>query len=201
MFMATRDTRNFYIHPIFSDIESTFRFFLLSIGVLGQKDLQAVVVSCWPNISVGTTAAFEGFAGLTIDTKLTIEQFNKTFSVAHRDGKTTLNIDPLLKTQARLMAVYMYETICQSEYKGAVPEELNNFLYHIRNAAAHDNVIKRFKKSEKVASWREKTIDEATENKEVFNSFVNAADIIALMIDLSDIFKRIDITRSKATVS
>ncbi|MFH1089062.1 MAG: hypothetical protein V1716_01405 [Candidatus Uhrbacteria bacterium] len=187
---------NFYIHPIFSEIESGFRFFLLSIGMLTQKSFQECAVQTWPTLTINATIHFDNYTILSFSSRSVVDQFNEKFNIVDDGKQTKADLNLILQTQAKLMAVYLYETLYRSEYKGLITKKLDNFIYHIRNAAAHNNLIEIKKRIGEPAEWRGKSIDESKEGKLVFNELMNAGDVILLIVDLSAELKLLDQERS-----
>ena len=192
--------QSYYIHPLFSEIERYFRYLLISMGMLTQKAGQVGVQKSWPTIDIQTSVNFDGNTVLYFSVNKAIKQFNQEFNVQNSSQSTTANLNAILKTQARLMVVYLYQIINgdESPYKTMVRRDLDNFIYHIRNAAAHDNKFHIFKRKNEKAEWRGKVIDDSMQGKVVFNDFICPADIIVLMSDLSRELRRIDETNSRA---
>ena len=182
----------YFIHPLFRNIERNFRYFLVSMGAISQKEIQEAVKKAWPTISIGTTILFDGNSCLIFDVAKTIGDYNREFGVKYDGGNTFANLNSILETQARLMIIYVYDVIVGSSYNGRVRRELNNFLYHIRNAAAHDNRFVIRKRQTERAEWRGKVINPSLQGQLVFNKFVSPADIILLILDVSEELKRVD---------
>jgi len=181
----------YYIHHLFENIERNYRYFLLAMGALSQKEIQEAVIRAWPTASIETSVKFDNYSGLTFEPKVTVQQFNNEFCVNNIGCQTTLNFNKLLVTQARMMAVYIYQTIEESKYKNKINRELDNFIFHIRNAAAHDNKFLIRKRQAEIACWRNKSVDISMQGDEVFGSFICPADIILLISDISCELKEI----------
>lgn len=101
------------------------------------------------------------------------------------------------------MAICLFDILQASTYENCLNKaEIYNFAKHIRNGSAHKNEftfeeknIKNLKNNPVV--WRGKEININLQEKEIFNSFIDATDLILLISDISQMMKKVDEERKK----
>ena len=145
-------------------------------------------------MALDTSVSFDGFTAFVFEPKDALDQFNSEFQVKHQNHQTSAKIYQLLKTQARMMLIFLDDVIEQSQYNNKLPRALDNFLYHLRNGAAHNGKFLLRRRGNEIAEWRGKTIDQSMNDREIFGTFMCPADVLLLIVDVSAEMKRIDET-------
>ena len=98
------------------------------------------------------------------------------------------------------MAICLFDILQVSTYENCLNKtEIYNFAKYIRNGSAHKNKFsfegKKIKNNS--INWRGKEININLEKKEIFDSFIDATDLILLISDISQMMEKIDKERKE----
>lgn len=185
-----------YVHPIFKFLDKNFRFFFIGMNMMMvpvfQNDLIREFKDSRPVIEI--TVDFPPAKNLQYDVQETIFEFNREVGLKKDGSKITCNLNSLIIPWARQVAISMFEVLQTSKYNKLVNKtDIFKFAKHIRNGAAHNNKFNFSKPLNKPLQWRNKTIGNSLQNTEVFNAFMNGADLMFLISDLSNLINQKDI--------
>lgn len=188
--------KEIYIHPIFHDLLSNFRYFFVGINMMSMPDFQKALIigHKGEKSELEISVQYDDLKCLKYDIQDVFNSFNKAVGLKLVGDKVEANIINLMNFQARQIAISLFNILENSKFNNTInKKEIFKFANHLRNGAAHNN---KFNFNAKTISklpikWRNKTIESSLRGTEVFNKFLTPADLILLISDFSNIIKKL----------
>jgi len=179
-------------HPILKDIENMHWFFLLSMRALSDPDVQNLL-----KIKNSTQEGYLSFNQM-------LDKFNQTTDLQIKKignvSTSRLNILKEMIFMGKAMAILTYDYLSLSSYNANInKDEEFQFLRHVRNGAAHNNIFNlKDEKGEwkieegEIIKWNNKKISRELHGSIVFNDFISLFDIFLLAKHFSERLTKID---------
>jgi len=193
----TNQLAQLYIHPIFSFITKNFTFNLVGLNMMSMPLFQDLLTKNHAGkfSEIEISAKNELGQQFMYNVGDILASYNTTVGLKLNgiDGKVQAQLVEVLKPLCRLTAISLFDVLDSSSYNNDVNRSiLYQFSKHIRNGAAHNNRFNISPPLTHTVTWRDKEINNSSNGKEVFLSFLSAGDLMLLINDISLELKKID---------
>lgn len=183
------------IHPLLKVIENSISFFISSKIMMAMPSFQKAVVENHSGemSQIETSVKFNGYNNIIFDIRYIFNEFNKQFNVSEKKGKIKAGFSNAFISHGRLMSISIFNILESSIYNKKINKTKEfRFVKHLRNGSAHGNKFNFDGKIIEDVKWRGKIIKQDEEAKQVFGKFIQLADLLVLVSDISDELDKFD---------